>query len=231
MTTAEFVTLLLEEVGAGWTRPRALEVANDVQNEELGCAIDLMRVKPDPFVATTDAVYTYAASSFLYNATTGAQGSLIGDIRDVKEVYRLPSAQSLDDLTPLDPTSDKPQYIEYHNPRRVIARVDVIPSIEPDSTDCTLKWWEQYNPGTTTITWRAVAYTWPSQLTSENVALKMPADFQRTLLLWGCLRHMERREYGKVDPVMHIRERMRFRTKYQARSGQNIMGVAQPRFC
>ena len=189
-----------------------------------------MRVKPDPFVATTDLTYSYAASSYLYNSSTGAQGALIGDIRAVRSIYRLASTSNLDEVSPLDPTNDKPQQIEFQpNTSFVHARVDFIDSIEPSSTDCLLKWWEQYNPGTTTITWRAKAYKWPTQLTAEPIALSMPNDFQRTLLFWGCLRHMERREYGQAEDQKFEKERKRFRSKYSERPGQELIGTCIPR--
>lgn len=222
----------MEEVGSGWTRQRALEVVNDVQNEELGVDLDIMRVKPDPFVETVDGEYSQAASTSLYDSSDGTQGALVGDIRTVRKIYRLPASSTLDNLTPIDPANDKPQYVDFDpTPQRIVARVDVVDSKKADNEDCILKWWEQYNPGDTTITWRAWAYTWPDQLTAETVDLTMPEDFQRTLLLWGCLRHMERREFGRFDPVEHALERKRFRSKYGSRTGQDIKGVAQPRYC
>jgi hypothetical protein len=232
MTTATFITLLMEEMGAGWTRQKALEVVDACQAARLGTDCDLMRVKPDPFVATTDGTYSYAASSKLYVSTTGAQGALVGDIRAVREVYRLKSVASLDELSPLDPNADKPQIMTFDSGiPKIFARVDFIDSIARGASDCTMKWWEQYNPGTTTITWRAKAYKWPTQLTAEGIALAMPVDFQHTLLFWDCLRHMERREYGRVDPVLYDKEEKRFRSKYMAKSGQEILGQAHVRPC
>jgi len=232
MTTSAFITLLLEEIGAGWSRVKALELINDIQCEMLGVDCDLMRVKPDPFVASTAATFTQVASSTLYDSTTGAQGALVGDIRAVREVYRLPSVASLDDLTPLDPNADKPQQMSFDaGMRKIFARIDFIDSIGQNALDCTLKWWEQYDPGTTTITWRAKAYKWPTELTDENEALSVPVDFQRTLLLWKCIGHTERREYGKVDPELYKEEMRRFRTKYMAKQGQELLGTANTRPC
>jgi len=112
-----------------------------------------MRIKPDPFFATTDATYSYSPTTCLYVSTTGAQGAVVGDIRAVRDIYTL--SQLNDILTPgqIGPVSSRPYNFEY-DARGLIthARFDEEDSIEPDSSDCAVKWWPENNPGTTTTT-------------------------------------------------------------------------------
>lgn len=234
MTTNELVTLISEEVGAGWTRTRIREYINRVQNELLADDCELVRVKPDPFFATIDGTYSYAAPSTLYVSTTGAQGALVGDIRKVADVYSLSSSVSIFDYQTLDPSSGKPNQIEPSQTSDVVhARVSCIDSLGPNLSDCTIRWWEGNNPGTTTVVWRAKAYKWPAQLTAETIALSMPEDFQNTLLFWGVLRHLERREYGRGDyPFAAFeKEKKRFRAKYGRMANMDNLGVCFPRPC
>ena len=234
MTTNELVTLISEEVGAGWTRVRIREFINRVQNEILADDCELQRVKPDPFIATTDGTYSYVASSTLYVSTTGAQGALVGDIRAVRDVYSLNSGVSIFDFQSLDPSSSKPNQIEYtQSTDRIHARMSCIDSLGPNLTDCTIRWWEGNNPGTTTVDWRAIAYKWPTQLTAETIALSMPEDFQNTLLFWGVLRHLERREYGRGDYpfAAYEKELKRFKAKYGRMANMDNLGVCFPRPC
>lgn len=232
MTTNEFVTMVLEEVGSAWTRAKILEVANRAQNEILGEDNEISRVKPDPFMATTDVTYSYAASSYLYDASTGAQGSLVGDVRTVKEVYSYSNSVSIFDFQTLDPSSDKPNQVEFTATKdRVSARISVVESKAASASDCLIKWWEGNNPGTTTVVWRARAYLWPSQLTAESVSLTLPHDFHDTILLYGVLKRLERREYGTPDNMLMLweNEMKRFRKKYLHSADQDRMGFCLPR--
>ena len=235
MTTNEFVSMVLEEVASGWTRTRILEFTNRIQNELLAEDNELMRVKPDPFVATTTAVYTYAATSTLYVSTTGAQGALVGDIRAVREVYSYLTGLALFGTQTIDPASAKPNILDRtFGLNRTVARCAGIDSIEPNSTDCTIRWWEGNNPGTTTVTWRAEAYKWPTQLTAESIALSIPADFQRTLLLGKLKAHIEQREFGEVSEGLkrEIKEaKGDFRGRYGKAMSQDMNGVCLSRVC
>ena len=213
--------MVLDEVAGAYTRTQVLDVVNDCQNQLLGEDNGLMRVRPDPFLATTDATYSYAASTYLYDSTTGAQGSLSGDIRTVREVYSFNNSVSIFDNSTIDPASDKPNQLELTPTKdRVTMRVEVIDSIAPSSSDCTIKIFHGNNPGTTTTTWKCLAYKWPAQLTSEAIALSIPADFQRTLLWLEVLKVLERREYGRNDMAFQQGEfyRKQFRKKYNAQT-------------
>lgn len=231
MTTSQFVSLVLDEAGAAWTRAQILDIVNNAQNEVLGEDLMLTRVRPDPFLATTDATYSYSAAAALYDSSAGTQGSLCGDIRTVKEVYSFNSSVSIFDYQTIDPSSEKPNQVETTQTKdRVTMRCDVIDSIGPSLSDCTVKLYSSNNPGTTTTVWRAVAYKWPAQLTSESIALSVPADFQDTMLFFEVMKRLERREYGENAFTFQQAEyyRKKFRRKYNAQASSDLR-VAPPR--
>jgi hypothetical protein len=194
-----------------------MQAINRAQNELLGMDCQLMRVKPDPFMATTTAVYTYAASSYLYVATTGAQGALVGDIRSVREIYiDTTNMSSLDELA-LDTNFTRVTEVETRpTENRIKVRFDSTDSLGANLTDCNIKWPAMYNPGTTTIAWKAIAYTWPTQITAESIALSIPEDYQHSLLYLHVLKFIERREFGRNDDsAIQYREALsKFRAKY-----------------
>lgn len=233
MTTNEFVSMIAEEVGAAWTRQRILEFTNRAQNEILAEDNEISRVKPDPFIATANTTYSYGAAASLYDSTTGAQGALVGDVRTVREVYSFSNSVSIFDFQTLDPSSDKPNQVEYNPFRKdkVKARVSCIESKVPGAGDCVLKWWEGNNPGATTIVWRARAFLWPAQLTSENVALTLPADLHDTFLMYAVLKRLERREFGNPSQMLQLYrvEYENFRRKYMVSIDQDTLGFCQPR--
>ena len=195
-STREFIKMMLREVGAEFSHLNLLEITNRAQNEILAGESQVMRARPDPFMATTDSVYSYVASSSIYDSSDGTQGSLIGDIRLIKKLYSYDSAVGIFDYQTLDPTSDKPnQFRSLPTVEEVSARIECIQSVKPSSSDCVVKIWEGNNPGTTTITWRAIAYKWPDQLTSESIDLSIPEDFIDTLLYHAVMKRIRRREY------------------------------------
>lgn len=232
MTTAELITLLAEEVGSAWSRARLMQAINRAQNELLGMDCQLTRVKPDPFFATTTGIYTYAASSYLYVATTGAQGALVGDIRAVREIYiDTTNMSSLDELA-LDTAFTRVTEVESRpTENKIKVRFDGTDSLGANLTDCNIKWPAIYNPGTTTISWRAVAYAWPTPLTAETIALSVPEDFQHSLLFLHVLKHIERREFGRNDDaeIMYQRALSRFRLKYSKMSSFDGDMTCRPR--
>jgi hypothetical protein len=225
------VTLILDEVGAAWTRAQVLDVTNNAQNEILGEDLMLTRIRPDPFLATADATYSYVAATSLYDSSANTQGSLCGDVRTVKEIYSYNNSVSIFDYQTLDPSSEKPNQVEYTQTKdRVTMRVDVVDSLGPSLSDCTIKAYSTNNPGVTTTVWRAVAYKWPTQLTAESIALSVPADFQDTLLFFEVLKRLERREYGENAFTFQQAEyyRKKFRRKYNAQATSDLR-VAPPR--
>lgn len=227
MTTSAFVTMVLDEVGAAYTRAQVLDVVNDVQNEILGEDCLLTRVRPDPFLTTVDGAttYSYVATSYIHNSTENTSGALVGDVRAVREIYSYNNSVSIFDYQTLDPASEKPNQVEFTQTKdRVTARFDCIDSIAPSSSDCTIKLYATNNPGVTTTVWRCLCYLWPNQLTAESVALSVPADFQRTLLFMGVLKHLERREYGQNQFALSEYDmyRKKFRRKYNAQASSDL---------
>lgn len=216
MLTNELITLIVDEAGTQWSRVRAREALNRAQNEILSNDNPLMRIKPDPFFATTDGVYSYAASSVLYDSSDGTQGSTQYDVRSVRKVYTYRSDVTIFDQRTLDPASSKPnQVTELPTTELIESRIEVLESLAPSSSDCVVKWWEGNNPGDTTVVWRAEAYKWPTQLTSESIALSIPAVWHDNLLLYAVLKRLERREFGENQYMTSEYERLMRRFKAQ----------------
>src|SRR4030042_6549252 len=231
MTTQEFVNYVKRRTGDALNRQSILEILNNVQNEILAEDCQLMRIKPDPFITTADDIYEYTASSSLYVSTTGAKGSLVGDIRTVRKIYSFDNSVDIFNNQTLDPSSNRPAQIENH-PSGTMARqvVDVLDSISPSSSDCTIRWFEGNNPGDNHISWGCVAYKWPAQLVSENIALSLPSDFQANLLFWGVMKEVQTAEYARTDHAYTMYETYlkRFRVRYNHMARQ-VIEVCYPR--
>lgn len=231
MTTGQFVSMVMEELAANYTRQQILDVTNNAQNEILGETLELMRVRPDPFMTTADTTYSYVAATSFHDSSTGASGSVVGDVRTVKEIYSFNNSVSIFDYQTLDPASEKPNQVEFTQTKdRVTMRFDCIDSIAPAASDCTVKLYATNNPGVTTTVWRGVCYLWPAQLTSETIQLSIPADCHDTLLFMEVLKRLERREYGENNFSFQQAEyyRKRFRRKYNAQATSDLR-VAWPR--
>lgn len=231
MTTAQFITLVLNEVAAAYTRQQILDVTNNAQNEILGETLELMRVRPDPFLTTADATYSYVAATSFHDSSANTSGATVGDIRTVKDIYSYNNSVSIFDNQTLDPASEKPNQVEFTQTKeRVTMRFDCIDSISPSASDCTVKIYATNNPGVTTTTWRGTTYLWPTQLTAETISLSIPADFQDTLLFMEVLKRLERREYGENTFSFQQAEyyRKKFRRKYNTQVNSDLR-VAWPR--
>ena len=195
MLTSSLISYILEEVGTGWTRTRAREILNRVQNEVLAGNNQLMRIKPDPYFVTTDSVYAINA-----NAATGN----LYDIRTVNDIYQLQSNDFINLLNPIINNTTRSLRKEKTRDGVTIHQVfDLVESKrsalaeESDGTyDCVVNIWPENNPGTTTTTYRAECYRWPVPITAESIALEVPDDWHDTLLFYGVLSRTERREYG-----------------------------------
>lgn len=221
----------MDEVAAAYTRTQILDVTNNAQNEILGEALLLTRVRPDPFMTTADETWGYQASSCFHDSSGGFSAAPVGDVRTVKEIYSYNNSVSIFDAQTLDPASEKPNQVEYTQTKdRVTARFDCIDSIEPASFDCNIKLYVTNNPGATTTVWRGEVYLWPTQLTSESIPLSIPADFQDTLLFMEVMKRLERREYGENNFAFQQSEyyRKKFRRKYNAQASSDLR-VAWPR--
>lgn len=225
MTTSEFISLVKDEIGTSLTNARILEIVNRVQNEILARPNNISRVKPDPFFATSDDTYSYTASSSMYDSSDGTQGSASYDIRDVKAIYSFDNTANIFDRQTLDPSSEKPNIVTHAPTRdRVDYRFESVPSVAPDSSDCVIKLWEGNDPGDTTVIWRAECYQWPNQLTATSISLSLPAEFHDTLLLFGVLKRVERREYGNPGNAFEQFEfyKKQFYDRYSRTTSQSL---------
>lgn len=225
MTTAQFVSLVLDEVAAAYTRQQVLDVTNNAQNEILGENLVLMRVRPDPFMTTAAATYAYTASTAFHDSSAGTSGALSGDVRSVVKIYSYNNSVSIFDTQTLDPASEKPNQVEYTQTKDLVtARFDCEDSLGPVLSDCTVNLYSTNDPGATTTVWRGVVYLWPTQLTSESIPLGVPADFQDTLLFMEVMKRLERREYGENNFAFQQAEyyRKKFRRKYNAQATSDL---------
>jgi hypothetical protein len=206
MHGTELVDLLIEHVGSELTRAKAVSTLNWGQNQLLATRRNgLMRVKPDPFLATTAGTFQYTASTALYSSVGGAQGATQWDIRDIGRIYALDGLEAQFAYGGADRISHRP--LELVNPmasNEVKAPADWSPSLEPFSEDCTITFWEDNDPGTTTVEWRVEAYRWPTQFTAETVALEVPEGWQEELLLPIALKKLGIKQYG--SPSRNIAE-------------------------
>lgn len=202
MNTSTLVTLIQKETGSHLSRAEILEIMNIVQNEIYSHDSNWTRIKPDPLITTTDGTYLYTASSALKNSTGGSIGSAEYDVRRVEEVYSY--------RNPLEPflynfgqevNTFRPDIIGMGERNyKTINRVTCTDSVQANSSDCQIRFWEDNNPGTTgvsDIVFRAVAYKWPTQLTAESIALGIPDGWDMNLLRPGVLRYLDQRVYGR----------------------------------
>ena len=234
MLTAALVTLIQEEVGAAWSRAKILDALNRAQNDLLGGDCQLKRVKPDPFLTTVSGTYTYTPATSLYDSSLGTKGALVGDVRAVRDIYiDVTNMATLDQLA-LNTSFVRTVDAEFR-PRdnRIHLIFDETDSIGPSLSDCVVKWPALYNPGATTITWKAEAYLWPDQLLTENIALDIPEDFQESLLLQHVLKGIQRREFGSGTDALreYYTTRSAFRLKYSKMKTQDGDMIAIPRPC
>jgi len=191
MQTTAFIDKLTKRTAATQDRIEALSIANSVQNYILGGECPLQRVQPDPLLHTVDSQYSYVASTSIFDD----DGVLIGDIRSVRRVYALDTRVAARDVNwPLLEYGYKPKFGD----RGIALDVPIgaPPSRNALSADCKIKWPRPQNPKDTTTLWRVECFTWPQQLTSENIPLSIPDEDVLPLLMRGCLEYIEEQEYG-----------------------------------
>ncbi len=233
MHGSEMVDLVIEHVGTELTRAKAISALNRAQNYYLArTRVGLMRIKPDPFLVTTAGTFQYAASAALFSSVGGALGATQWDIRDIGLVYALDGSQGQFAYGGHDRVSHYP--LEEDDPGSMpgIAKApaDWIPSRAALSEDCLITFWEDNDPGTTTVEWRAQAYRWPTQFTAESVAFELPEGYQETLLLWKTLEALGVKQYG--SPSRNIatllqEEEARFST-FAGRAGGRVQAPRTP---
>lgn len=199
MITSQYISWLMKRIGGNkFSRTDLLDAVNQAQNEILGRDIALMRIKPDPYFRTTAGTYSYAASTQIRDSI---DGTTTYDVRNVSRIYTFNIRSSpIFEYGGINRTSHRPEVMV--NPMasdETVIPSDCVQSIAPSSTDCLVKLWRENDPGTQTTVYLAEAYKWPTQLTTEAVALSIPEQFQRGLLKYAVLKELEYTEYGSAD--------------------------------
>lgn len=212
MTTSGFIDIIIEYIGSELTRPRALTYLNNAQNELLVGDNRLMRVLPDPFLTTVADTYQYVASTALFSSIGDAKGATQFDIYNVSRIYSFNKDNALLFRYNGQGNSTSSRRYVALNERasdEVMAPFDCVKSVEPNFQDCLINWWGENDPGATTIDWRCECYRYPNQLTSEQIALETPSQFQDTLLLWMVLKRLAIRQYGtsNIDSLIDPEKR------------------------
>lgn len=182
MTTSQFVEHLLRSSGGSVSRSEMLQLINMAQNEILSNDTNLTRVKPDPDLATTDGVYSY---------------ELAQNIRSVRRVY-----VNLGYTTSYDGELMSSWKGGYN--RKDGSYVREVPVMTKDSSSpnaasgsrATVIWPSDRNPGDSTTTYKLEQYTWPEQLSSENIAMTIPDQFLMTLVKSRVMLELVESQYG-----------------------------------
>ncbi len=234
MTTAQYVSWLSKRIAGNlFSRQDLVDAINQAQNEILGRDLLCMAVRPDAYLHTTAGTYVYAASTFLFDSIDGTTQY---DIRKVSKIYTFQASQSpIYAYGGLNKTSHRPEHML--NP--MASDETVIPSdctqqsLIPGAADCIIKLWRENNPGTTTQVYLAEAYRWPTQVTSESVAMSIPEQFQRGLLKYAILKDLEYTEYGSADHPEegYRRELARFDSLYANKGAKSDLTGTPPREC
>lgn len=212
MRTSQYISWLSQRIAGNlFSRQQLLDAVNQVQNEILGRDIKYMRMNPDPFIQTTAGTFLYTASSSIYS---GVDGTTQKDIRVVKRIYTYNVRNTRNfAYGGWDRISHRPDaFVNAYASDEVDLAFDCTPSIAASSSDAKVAFWRENDPGTQTVDLRAVAYYWPTQLTSENIQLMIPDQFQRLLLKYGVFRDLEYTEYGAADrpEVLYEKELLKF---------------------
>lgn len=211
MQTSQLIDIVIKYSGAQLTRPEALIYLNNAQNQLLVGENRLMRVYPDPFITTVAGTFQYVASNALFSSVGDVKGTETFDIYNVSQVYSFDNGNSfLYRYGGYSGTYSSRPYtaVSAVATDQVNSPVDVVKSIEPNSDDCLITWWGENDPGATTVDWRCECYRYPNQLSSENIPLEIPSQFQDTLLLWLVLKRLGIRQFGTsnidrlIDPEM-----------------------------
>lgn len=199
-----FYTWLLESLpGADYTRSKVREIVNDVQNEALaGRDGRLMSIKPDPYlVITSSATKRYVANTSLVSSLDGVTTF---DVRRIKRVFAYTSKNN-----PYGSYGGYGNGLNSFPARQVNAAAIpevILPcesqdSVEPLDDACIVDFYRDFSPAVSTELYNVEAWAWPTQLTTENIAIKIPLQFRKTVLLFGVLAKIETRDFGRDDTI------------------------------
>jgi hypothetical protein len=206
--TSQYISWLTQRIAGNlFSRTQLLDAVNQAQNEILGRDIKYMRLNPDPFIHTTAGTFLYTASSSIYS---GVDGTTQYDIRSVKRIYTYNVRRTRNfAYGGWDRISHRPDaFVNAAASDEVDLAFDCTPSIAASSSDCKVAFFRENDPGTQTTDYRAAAFRWPAQLTSEQIQLTVPDQFQRFLLKYAIFRDLEYTEYGAADRPENLYEKL-----------------------
>lgn len=180
MTTSQFIEEISKKCLQFKTQAEILTLTNIAQNELLGVNCDLMRTKPDPFLTTTDGVYSYTLS-------VGVRAVSMVYVREPMNIgYGRTYLNNLIEYEGYDRAGNQilevPVYIEQSlSPTQPV-------TIQFDST---------MNPSTSTDVYRLEQYNWPEQLTSTAIPLSIPTQYVSRVLLARVMQMIEQDGFGR----------------------------------
>jgi len=195
MTTSQFITHLVRMGNSSMTRAQLLALVNDCQNEILDIDTPLTRLRPDPVLPTTSGTYNYTVDAATITAIS-TDGRLARRVRKVFTTATIPSDYNTGRAYGLwsDGGVNAIGMRIYESHPAIQESVGPVnssayfPVIRFDAND---------DPGTTTDVFRLECYMWPTQLTSESVAMTIPDGHQRKVLQSRVMMELELMEYGR----------------------------------
>ena len=183
MNTSQLVEKISKKCLNFTSKTDILSRINDAQNELLNVDCELMRVSPDPFLETTDSVYSY---------------NLDPMIRRMKHLYvRDPN------IIEYGGQNKWPFPLLELEVDRMLNRLWGIPVYSKESISfgdaVIVQFDSEMNPQTLTDQYRMIAYTWPEQLTSTAIPLTIPTRHVTTTLLARVMQDIDEERFGKSD--------------------------------
>lgn len=201
---SSFYTWLLEHLpGADYTRAKVRETVNDVQNEALAARDGrLMLIKPEPYlVIVSSSTKRYVANT---SVVSSRDGVTTYDIRRIRRVYSFTDASNPYGSYGGYGSGSQP-FPAYQKNYMAIPEIDMPvqsqDSSRPLQNDCIVDFHRDFSPAVSTELYNVEAWEWPTQLTSENISIKIPIQFRKTLILFGVLSKIETRDFGRDDTI------------------------------
>lgn len=203
MNTAQYITWLQRQIGDQYTRELLRETVNFAQNEVLAQrGVEIMRVKPNPLLATTEATFQYTMPTSyrrvarVYLESSGDPDSY-SDPAYGKSAYKVTRTFDKGRLRYVQRDLDFDQHVS-------LRYGDPVVLYFPTDQDL----------GTTTTNYILEAYAWPTQVTSEAVPLSLPDPFLTSMFYHLVKGKVEEAAYGQDiynDPKF-LRELNQFTT-------------------
>lgn len=184
MKAGEVLDILQQRIGGQYSRNQLLSEVRHAQNEILSLPeVPFCRVPGNVYLATVDGTQLYTVP---YRIVTR-----------IFERY-LPSSSSLGYSNKLQ---GKPQFgsvvIGTDAAQEIDYTFECSESLSATSgLGCTVRFPAEFNPGATTDVFLMEAYSWPSQITSEQSLMALPDQWITTLLYYAVKRRVEESAYG-----------------------------------